>query len=265
MKVKKLLNYLLIFTFLLSFLSFISPAEAASDTYHIKVNRYTNTVTIYQRQKDGSYSPIKAMICSTGGDRTPLGTFRTNAKYRWRALFYGVYGQYATRIYGPILFHSIPYTRQNAGYLQKGEYEKLGTSASHGCIRLAAEDVKWIYDNCSYGTKVTIYSSKDPGPLGKPKAVPYPKYTGYDPTDIWSGVHPPSLTAPKKITLSTEDYSYDLLDGVKASSYNGTDITDEVEIDENIDFETPGKYTITYTVIDKNGLTAKAITTAIVK
>ncbi len=269
MKAKKALNYLLILTFLISSLIFITPAEAASGIYHIKVNRYTNTVTVYKKQNDGTYSPVKAMLCSTGGSKTPLGTFRTSAKYRWRSLFFGVYGQYATRIYGSILFHSIPYLRPNASTMQKGEYEKLGTSASHGCVRLAAEDVKWIYDNCSYGTKVTIYSSKDPGPLGKPEAVPYPKYTGYDPTDIWSGVKPqnlsPVLKVPKEIFLSAEDYSYDLLKGVKATSYDKKDITDDVEIEENIDFETPGDYVIKYSVTDKRGNTTSATTTAIVE
>jgi len=269
MKSKKILNYLLILTILIGSLFFAVPTEAASDTYHIKVNRYTNTVTIYKKQKDGSYEPTKVMLCSTGGSRTPLGTFNTSTKYRWRSLYFGVYGQYATRIYGSILFHSVPYTRPNPATLQKGEYEKLGTSASHGCVRLAAEDVKWIYDNCGYGTKVTIYSSKDPGPLGKPKAIPYPKYTGYDPTDIWSDGNPhnssPILTVPKKIFLSTEDYSYDLLENVKASSYDGKDITEDVEIEEDIDFETPGKYTVKYSITDNRGKTTSVTSTAIVE
>ncbi|MGP1612555.1 MAG: L,D-transpeptidase family protein [Catonella sp.] len=266
MKTKKIITYLFFLTFLISSLSFINPVAAASDTYHIKVNRYTNTVTVYQKQKDGSYSPIKAMLCSTGGKNTPLGTFRTSTKYRWRALFGGVYGQYATRINGPILFHSIPYTRLNAGYMQKGEYEKLGTSASHGCVRLAVEDVKWIFDNCSYGTKVTIYSSDNPGSLGKPKAAPYKKYTGYDPTDRWNGVKPvPVITVPKKIVLSSDDYAYDLLKGVKSIGYDGQDITQDIEIEENIDFNKSGKYTIKYTITDKWGEKASASTTVILE
>lgn len=269
MNTKKFLSHLLILTLFISSLLFVRQIKAATGTYHIKVNRYTNTVTVYKMQNNGSYVPIKAMLCSTGGHWTPLGTFHTSSKYRWRSLYFGVYGQYATRITGPILFHSIPYTRQNPASLQKGEYEKLGTSASHGCVRLAVEDVKWIYDNCGYGTKVTIYSSKDPGPLGKPEAVPYLKYTGYDPTDIWSGVKKqnllPKISVPKKIILSTEDYSYDLLENVKAISYDGKNITDDVEIEEDIDFETPGTYTIKYSVTDSRGQTTSATTTAIVE
>ena len=61
MKAKKLLNYFLILTFLISSLIFVQPAQAATGKYHIKVNRLANTVTVYERQSDGSYKPIKAM------------------------------------------------------------------------------------------------------------------------------------------------------------------------------------------------------------
>ena len=152
--------------------------------------------------------------------------------------------------------------------------ERLGSVASHGCVRLAAADAKWIYDNCVLGTKVTIYSSTDPGPLGRPEATPYPKYTGYDPTDTWSPGRPksqtvfaasPVITTPKKITLSKDDYSYDLLKGVKATSYDGKDITNNIEIEDNIDFGTSGSYTVKYSVTDKNGNTASASTVAIIR
>ena len=45
-------------------------------------------------------------------------------------------------------------------------------------------DAKWIYDNCNVGTKITIYESKNPGPLGKPKAIKVKNRGAYwDPTD----------------------------------------------------------------------------------
>ena len=283
MKAKYFFNYLIILTFLISSLIFVTPAEAATGKYHIKVNRLANTVTVYERQSDGSYKPIKAMLCSSGGPLTPLGTFKTPAKYRWKSLFYGVYGQYSTRIVDNVLFHSVPFYRLDPSTLMRGQFERLGSVASHGCVRLAASDAKWIYDNCSLGTEVTVYSSKDPGPLGKPAATPYPKYTGYDPTDTWSPGRPksqiaqapkttktvadtsPVINVPKKITLSKNNYSYDLLKGVKATSHDGKDITNDIEIEDDIDFGTFGSYTIKYSVTDKNGTTASASTVAIIK
>lgn len=72
--------------------------------YYIKVNRLANVVTIYTQDDEGFYTiPYKAMVCSVGlNDGTPVGTFRTSTKYRWRALFGNVYGQYAYRIKGPM-------------------------------------------------------------------------------------------------------------------------------------------------------------------
>ena len=274
MKTKRILNSLLILTFLICSLIFVIPTQAATEKYHIKVNRLANTVTVYERQTDGSYKPIKAMLCSTGGTLTPLGTYNTKAKYRWKDLFFDAWGQYSTRIVDHVLFHSIPFYKLNPATLMRGQFERLGSVASHGCVRLAAADAKWIYDNCVLGTKVTIYSSTDPGPLGRPEATPYPKYTGYDPTDTWSPGRPksqtvvaasPVITTPKKITLSKDDYSYDLLKGVKATSYDGKDITNNIEIEDNIDFGTSGSYNVKYSITDKNGNTASASTVAIIR
>jgi len=38
-----------------------------------------------------------------------------------------------------------------------GSVNKLGSPASHGCIRLKVEDARWIYNNCPAGTTVTVY------------------------------------------------------------------------------------------------------------
>ncbi|WP_418253284.1 L,D-transpeptidase [Gordonibacter urolithinfaciens] len=35
---------------------------------------------------------------------------------------------------------------------------RLGMNLSHGCVRLAIENAKWIYDNIPSGTKVYVYS-----------------------------------------------------------------------------------------------------------
>jgi hypothetical protein len=45
------------------------------------------------------------------------------------------------------------------GYLLHGTpYAKsIGTSATHGCIRLHDEDIEWLYENVPVGTKVYLY------------------------------------------------------------------------------------------------------------
>lgn len=155
--------------------------------YYIKVNYLANVVTIYGLDENGTYTvPIKAMICSSGTSTPRSGKYRISAKYRWLSLFGGVHGQYATQIVGNILFHSVPYLKKyDPASLEYWEYDKLGTAASMGCIRLSVIDAKWIYDNVAYGTIVEFYSDSNPGPLGKPYArkISDNENKNWDPTD----------------------------------------------------------------------------------
>ena len=171
-----------------------TTTELKSDSkYYIKVNNSANVVTIYER--DGEIlKPLKAMLCSTGRATPSSGQYKIQSRRtKWRALFGNVYGQYATNIVGNILFHSVPYTSQNPGTLEYEEYDKLGTSASMGCVRLKVEDAKWIYDNIPAGTICEFYSDSNPGPLGKPgltKISGNERCRNYDPTDTEASGNP---------------------------------------------------------------------------
>ncbi len=162
--------------------------------YCITVNTAQEVVTVYERSTPGGpyNKAVKAFVCSTGlnGATSPGAHYTVGPiNEKWHSLVGGVYGQYCTRIYDGILFHSVPYTAQDKGSLQPGEYNKLGQPASHGCIRLKVSDVKWIFENCPAGTYVVISNNaSDPEPLGKPKAQKVPGSTtdsryGWDPSD----------------------------------------------------------------------------------
>lgn len=157
--------------------------------YYIKINNAANVVTIYTKDTEGNYNvPVKAMVCSTGSATPQSGKYKLNGtKHSWGVLFGNVYGQYTTAIVGNILFHSVPYTKyRDPSSLEYWEYDKLGTKASAGCIRLTVEDAKWIYNNISKGTVVEFYSDSNPGPLGKPSSQKISGNTecrGWDPTD----------------------------------------------------------------------------------
>lgn len=250
-------------------LSFTPKVEAKSDMpYYIKVNKQQNCVTVYKKDKNGQYTePVKAMVCSVGV-ATPLGVFKTPVKYRWKLLMGDVWGQYSTRIVGGILFHSVWYYKMDASTLSATQYNKLGTTASHGCVRLTVEDAKWIYDNCPIGTTVEIYNSKDPGPLGKPEAIKLAAGTGWDPTDP-STANPfnkktPSITgiANKSIEWGTKA---DLLAGVKALSTTGMDITKSLVVKGTVDPYKAGVYKIDYSVKDLLGRTASKTISITVK
>ena len=156
--------------------------------YLLAVNREASTITVYAVGEDERYTvPFMAMVCS-GGEDTPLGYYQTPVNYQWRLLSGPCYGQYATRIWDAYLFHSVPYYTQHKDDLEYIEYNKLGTLASLGCIRLQTVDVKWIFDHCPIGTKVVIYDDAEtPGPMGKPGTILIDSENealrGWDPTD----------------------------------------------------------------------------------
>lgn len=160
--------------------------------YYIKVNNQANVVTIYTKDGDGNYTiPYKSMICSIGTATPAAGNIYTIPggkwdRWTWGQMVGGVWAQYYTRIERSILFHSVPYTSKDKGSLEYWEYDKLGTKASAGCIRLTVQDAKWIYENCKPGTKVEFYADSNPGPLGKPSAQKISEdeaVRGWDPTD----------------------------------------------------------------------------------
>lgn len=160
------------------------PFLGKKPSYKIKVNMLKNVVTVYAKDGKRGYTiPVKAYLCS-GNINNRLGTFSLGPKFRYRVLFYSSYSQWTLVIHGDILFHTVPYkSYRDPNNLNVKEYNKLGTSASHGCIRMQCQGVKWLYDNCKYGTKVVFYKSQNPGALGKPKLEKLPAWHTWDPTD----------------------------------------------------------------------------------
>lgn len=176
--------------------------------YYIKVNYGAQVVTIYGKDSEGNYTvPVKAMVCSTGTATPKSGVYSIPARWEWLRLKGYVWGHYSTQITGNILFHSVPYlTKGDPASLEYWEYDKLGTYASAGCVRLMVKDAKWIFNNCANGTKVEFYSDPNPGPLGKPTAKKISSYPeplrNWDPTDTntnnpWLTYKPEENTKPK--------------------------------------------------------------------
>lgn len=161
----------------------------------------TQSVVVY-KAVDGEWTEERVMICSTGRskDLTPRGTFHLVRQYPYKKMgqVHGenVYSQYASRITGSYLFHSVPIggdNRQNQEYGKKQMivkyYESLGTIASGGCVRLRCVDAYWIYMNCIVGTEIVITDDSGPTPPQPPALIyeePYMtadhKY-GWDPSD----------------------------------------------------------------------------------
>lgn len=162
----------------------LEPIVGSGGPFLLSVNKEMNTLTVFAKDGDNGFIiPVKSFLTSTGPD-TPLGTFQTPAKYRWRDMNHGIFTQYATRIWQGFLIHSILYSQPNAMTLDPSTYNYLSIAESAGCVRLLTKDAKWVYDHCGLGTTVTIYNSPVPGPYERPAIEQIiPETQTWDPTD----------------------------------------------------------------------------------
>ena len=173
--------------------------EPKSSTYLVHVIRNQCTVIVYEKDENGDPGRIvNVFLCSPGRNNwTITGQYATYEREEWLSLMGGVSGHYATLIWGDFLFHSVPYRGSWNHLLKAAEYNKLGTPASEGCIRMAVSDAKWIYENCVYGTEVHLFDS-DELPVVKPVGIqidPDGPNAGWDPTDP----HPDNPTRARYI------------------------------------------------------------------
>lgn len=184
----------------------VKKQQEQGNKYFIKVFVGSQSVVAYTKDKNGEYTvPAKIMVCSTGtvGNDTPITSFKILRKYRWKELMGPTWEQYCSSLSSSYLFHSVPYNKKNdPSSLSTGAYNALGRKASHGCIRLACADAKWIYDNCAIGTNVQIVSGSGPKGTKVPlNSAPY--YAGWDPTDP-NPENPYNKRPPSKTTTTTK-------------------------------------------------------------
>lgn len=124
--------------------------------YVVDTSITKQVVNIYRNGEE-----IKSFKCSTGliGDQdneTPIGVFFIQVKGNgFFSEKYGEGAKYYIKFFSNYLFHSIPIDRN--GNIIEEEEKRLGEPASHGCIRLSMEDIKWMYDNIPQGSKVNIH------------------------------------------------------------------------------------------------------------
>lgn len=228
--------------------------------YAIKINRQENIVTVYSLDDKGLYTvPVRAMRCSVSPDgETPLGLYNVSNKWEWLALFDNCYGQYVSQIEGDTLFHSVPYKGVSKDTLETWEFNKLGTAASMGCIRLCVADTKWIYDNCEPGTYVEIFDSDYFGPLGRPSVATKLSDTenvGWDPTDMDEDnpyAVKGAIYGAESHTISAGE-NYDARAGVMAFNSDREDVTEQLIVTGEVENDELGEYKVRYSFTDTDG------------
>ncbi len=133
----------------------INSFSIASKTSYLVYLNLSKQITYVYEGSNNNWNLLKEFSSSTGieGKETPKGIFSVTDKGDW--FFSEEFQQgakYWVQFMGDYLFHSLPFDESKENIL---DYT-LGTPASHGCIRLAVEDAKWLYDNIDNGTKVII-------------------------------------------------------------------------------------------------------------
>lgn len=129
--------------------------QSSSTKWLILVDTHKNRVCVLKGKK-GQWNVHKFFKCSSGarGSRTVRGKFTIGS----RGLSFGEDKGYScwywTQFHGNYLFHSVLYNPGSQRSLQDG---RLGMNLSHGCVRLAIGNAKWINRNIPSGTKVWTY------------------------------------------------------------------------------------------------------------
>lgn len=181
------------------------------NNFKVVVNRAACCVTVYayDSKKKAYCIPVKTCTVSVGRDTwtnkgtsglhedssyTPIGDYSicsngTSVKYTMKPMYEPdgsiCYARWASHVVGNVYFHSVAVSSDSHYALSPSNYNRLGSPASAGCIRMTVADAKWFYDYVSKGTPVKIEtgSSSYPGPLGKNATIKIDSSIHYDPTD----------------------------------------------------------------------------------
>jgi len=150
--------------FVLCLLALVMCAYSAlAANYYTEVDKTNQIVTIFKIENGDIGGIARQMICSTGED-TPDGVFIMpfDQKETDRSEWYYTMNRYVkwpVRILGGFLFHSLPYMKKDDNAIDTEALSQMGTPASHGCVRLYADDAKWIADNLGTGDIVNFITT----------------------------------------------------------------------------------------------------------
>lgn len=129
--------------------------KSSNTKYALVCSTSYNKVAIFKGSK-GDWRLVKFWSCCTGapGSPTVKGSFKTASKIYHFGEEKGYTCWYATQFYGNYLFHSVLYVPGSKSSLIDGS---LGYNISHGCVRLALGNAKWIYNTVPASSYVYVY------------------------------------------------------------------------------------------------------------
>lgn len=127
------------------------PADGGKTDWAILVDTEKKNTRVCHLGKSGWTVELDVpCVVGTASTPTPKGTFEI---YQMHDGFYlnGHFWAYMSAFSGNYGFHSVPYDGEEC------IDSRLGEALSHGCIRLARDDAKWIQENVPLLTTVVIF------------------------------------------------------------------------------------------------------------
>ena len=135
-------------------------SDVSVSPYMAYVSTKLNKVRIMAWTGDGYNQEVKMFTCTTGAKATPTlkGTHHAIGPISdWYFMAdSNIWVRYAFQIKDNYFFHSVLFTNKGDKSPTRASVRNLGKNASHGCIRLAVDDARWIYENCTAGMTVVI-------------------------------------------------------------------------------------------------------------
>lgn len=189
----------------------------------------------------GADVPAYAVKCSTGKAgyatpttpvnspiRLPRGGRAVLSKFTSLKSPIPCWVRYSTRITGSIYFHSIPSDYVEGVSTDKIDFSKVymkggytgvygGYPTSHGCIRLAVRDAKFVQDHTYPGMLVYIFSSSAGYSLAPPQPLPVPPHPKW-----WRDWDPTDWNSPKYKPMPTETTTTTTTSATEPSTSTGT-------------------------------------------
>ncbi|MDO4926157.1 MAG: SH3 domain-containing protein [Turicibacter sp.] len=133
---------------------YVNDHKIKSPTPYLLTTDLKSKQTYVFENVKGTWKELYKWPSTIGAAATPTitGTFHINGrKPSFGTDRYQV--KYATRIKNGYYYHSILYDPTGTKVID----DRLNEALSHGCIRLAPENAKWIYENILDGTTVIIH------------------------------------------------------------------------------------------------------------
>ena len=132
--------------------TYINSLGLSSKTdYLIWVNLERTRVNVFLRENN-AWKLCTSFLCTIGANETPtiMGEFECQYREKWWK-YDGYYVGPVLRFYNGYAFHST-LLRYDGGFYDG----RLGKTLSHGCVRLAHEDIGWMISYIPMKTKVYI-------------------------------------------------------------------------------------------------------------